>query len=71
MKLKKAGILIIVIGLCITLYTGLDYISRDKIIDIGGLEVTTEKNKSVKWESFIGAGIMVVGGLVYLTGKMK
>ncbi len=71
MKLKTAGILIIAIGLSITLYTGLDYISRDKIIDIGGLEVTTEKNKSVKWESFIGVGIMVVGGLVYLTGKMK
>jgi len=69
MKTKTIGIIIIAIGLLMTLYTGFNYVTREKVLDIGGIEISADKNHSVSWDSFIGVGIMVIGGVVFLTGK--
>ena len=69
MNTKKIGIIIMVIGLVMTLYTGFNYITREKVLDIGGIEISADKNHSVSWDSFIGVGIMVIGGVVFLSGK--
>ena len=69
MNTKKIGIIIMVIGLVMTLYTGFNYVTREKVLDIGGIEISADKNHSVSWDSFIGVGIMVIGGVVFLSGK--
>jgi hypothetical protein len=69
MKTKTIGIIIIAIGLLMTLYTGFNYVTREKVLDIAGIEITADKNNKVSWDSFIGVGIMVIGGIVFLTGK--
>jgi uncharacterized membrane protein YidH (DUF202 family) len=69
MKTKTIGIIIIAIGLLMTLYTGFNYVTREKVLDIAGIEITADKNNKVSWDSFIGVGIMVIGGVVFLTGK--
>lgn len=71
MNAKTIGIIIMVIGLAMTLYTGFNYVTREKIVDIGGIEISADKNKTVSWDSFIGVGIMVIGGVVFLAGKKK
>lgn len=45
--------------------------TREKIVDIGGIEISADKNHNVSWDSFIGVGIMVIGGVVFLTGRKK
>jgi hypothetical protein len=69
MKTKTIGIIIIAIGLLMNLYTGFNYVTREKVLDIAGIEITADKNNKVSWDSFIGVGIMVIGGVVFLTGK--
>jgi hypothetical protein len=69
MKTKTIGIIIIAIGLLMTLYTGFNYVTKEKVLDIAGIEITADKNNKVSWDSFVGVGIMVIGGVVYLTGK--
>ena len=69
MNTKKIGIIIMVIGLVMTLYTGFNYVTREKVLDIGGIEISADKNHSVSWDSFLGVGIMVIGGVVFLAGK--
>lgn len=60
-----------VVGLLMTLYTGFNYVTREKVIDIGDIEISADKERSVGWSPFIGIGIIVIGGVVFLAGKKK
>lgn len=69
--MKKAGIVILVIGLLITLYTGFNYVTREKIIDLGDVEIMADKNHNVSWSPIIGVVVMAVGAGVYFMGGKK
>jgi len=69
MNAKTIGSIIMVIGLLMTLYTGFNYVTREKVLDIAGIEITADKNNTVSWNSFISIGVMVIGGLVFLYNK--
>lgn len=69
MNAKTIGLVIVVIGLIMTLYTGFTYVTREKIVDIGSVEITADKDHTANWSPFIGIGIMVIGGVVFLFGK--
>jgi len=44
MNAKTIGIVIMVIGLVMTLYTGFNYVTREKVVDIGDIEITADKD---------------------------
>lgn len=69
MKMKKAGIVIIVIGLLFTIITGFKYFTREKIVDVGKLKISASVPHRVNWSPFLGVGIMVVGGAMLVFGK--
>lgn len=69
MNAKTIGLVIAVIGLIMTLYTGFTYVTREKIVDIGDVEITADKDHTAAWSPFIGIGIMVIGGVVFFVGK--
>jgi len=67
--MEKAGIVIIIIGLLFTIITSVKFFTREKVMDIGPLKITASKPHHIYWSPFLGVGIMVVGGVVYLFGK--
>jgi hypothetical protein len=69
--MKNAGIIIIVIGLAITLFTGFTYFTREKIVDIGELEISANKRHTMDWSPLVGVGVMAAGVVVYLVGMKK
>jgi uncharacterized YccA/Bax inhibitor family protein len=69
--MKKTGIVLIVFGLLFTIVTGFSFFTRKKIMDIGSLEINASKPHYVKWSPYVGVGIMVVGGIIFLTGSKK
>jgi len=71
MDAKKIGLAIIVIGLLMTLYTGYNYVTRDEVMDMGGVHIMMDNNHSSNWSPFIGLGVMVIGGGIFLAGKNK
>lgn len=71
MNIKALGIVIMVIGLIMTLYTGFNYVTREKVVDIGNLEITADKEHTASWSPFIGIGIIFIGGVVFVAGKKK
>jgi len=71
MNMKNAGIIIMVIGLAITLFTGFTYFTREKIVDIGELEITANKRHTMAWSPIAGVVVMVVGAGVYMVGMKK
>lgn len=60
-----AAIALIVLGIAAFIYQGFSYTTREKVVDIGSIHVTAEKNKRVPIPPIIG-GIAVVGGILLL-----
>lgn len=71
MNSKTVAIIIMVIGLLMTLYTSFNYITREKVVDVGGIEITADKNNTVSWGPFVGIGVIVIGGVVFFAGGKK
>jgi membrane-associated HD superfamily phosphohydrolase len=66
--MKKAGIIILLVGLLMTIYTGFTYFTREKVVDLGQLELTKNNRHTVNWQSYLGIGIMIIGGVVLVLG---
>jgi hypothetical protein len=69
--MKTAGNIIFIIGLLMTLYTGFTYVTREKVVDLGEIEITKEKEHSLNWEPYIGVGVMIVGVGLSMVGRRK
>ena len=59
------GIILIVIGIVALAYQGITYTTREKVVDIGPIQITTEKTKPLPLPPILG-GIALVGGIVLL-----
>jgi uncharacterized membrane protein YidH (DUF202 family) len=66
--LKKAGIIILIVGLLMILYTGCTYFTREKVADLGKLEITKDNQHTVHRQLYVGIGIIIIGGVVLVLG---
>lgn len=68
--MKGIGIVVIILGIIMLIWTGFSYTKKEKVIDIGPLEINAEREKQVNWPSYIG-GILVIGGIVLLLADKR
>jgi hypothetical protein len=59
------GIVLVIVGALILGYQGFTYISQDKIVDAGPVQVTAER-QHVVWIPPVIGGVAVVAGVVCL-----
>jgi hypothetical protein len=69
--MKKVGLVILVIGLVITLFTGFQYVTREKVVDIGEIQISRDKTNSVSWSPFVGLAVMAIGAGMFVLGPKK
>jgi hypothetical protein len=69
--MKTTGIVILIIGLLMTLYTGFTYVTKEKVLSLGDIEITKDNEHSVNWQPYVGIGAMVVGGVVLVLSRKK
>jgi uncharacterized membrane protein YidH (DUF202 family) len=69
--LKTTGIILLIVGLLMTLYSGFTYVTREKVVDLGEIEITKDNQHTVNWQPYVGIGIMVVGGVVLILSRKK
>jgi hypothetical protein len=69
--MKTIGIVVLCIGLLMTVYTGFKYFTTEKIVDLGSLEITKEKEHSMNWQPYVGLGVMVVGGALLAISRKQ
>ncbi|MCW3072498.1 MAG: hypothetical protein JWO44_2388 [Bacteroidetes bacterium] len=68
--MKTLGIILIVVGGLMMVITGFNYVTKEKVVDLGPLEINKEKSHPVQWSPIIG-GVLLVGGIVALAVKKK
>ena len=65
------AIILIIVGIAAFAYQGITYTSREKVVDLGPVQVTAEKTKTIPLPPIVG-GIALVGGiLLLLVGNKK
>lgn len=67
--MKKAGIVILILGLVLTLITTVTFFTREKIVDMGEIQISANKRHNLNWSPFIGLGVMALGGVLMLVPK--
>jgi len=66
--MKLVGILLIVVGVVALALGGFSYTKREKAIDLGPLEVTTEHKKTVPLSPIVGLVAIGAGLVLVVTG---
>jgi uncharacterized membrane protein len=71
MQTKKVGIILIIVGVLMMIYTGFTYVTKERVVDVGPVEINKTESHPVQWSPIVG-GILLVGGiLIVATGKNK
>jgi len=67
---KTIGLILVGIGIVMLVWTGFSFTSKEKVVDIGSLEITADKEKEVNWPPYVG-GVVLVAGIVLLLVPRK
>lgn len=66
---RTIGIVLLAIGIAMLIWTGFTYTKKEKIVDAGPIQISSDREKSVNWPPYAG-GILVIAGVVLMaTGK--
>ena len=68
---KIIGVLLIVVGVAMLIWTGFSYTQREKVVDAGPLHISADKQKTVNWPPYAGGVLIVAGVVVLVAGKRK
>jgi hypothetical protein len=69
--MKVIGVVLIVLGVIGLAYGGITWTRRDKVIDLGPVEVTSEKRESIPLPPIAGGICLVVGAALLLAGGRR
>ena len=68
--MKIVGIVLIVIGVISLALGGISYTRREKVIDLGPIQATAERQKTIPLPPLLG-GLALAGGVVLLVAASK
>ena len=68
--MKLIGILLIVFGVAALAMGGVSYTKREKAVDLGPVEITTEKHKTIPLSPIVGIAA-VAGGIALVAVGSK
>ena len=63
------GALLIVVGIIAFTYQGITYTTREPVVDIGAMHITTEKKTTIPLTPIVGVLALVGGGLILVMGR--
>ena len=69
--MKNLGIVLIIVGILMCVFTSFSFTKEKKIIDLGPLEINNKENKTVGWPVFAGIGVGLFGVALLASDKKK
>jgi len=65
------GIVLIILGVLALAYQGITYTTREKVIDLGPLQASVDKKKSIPLPPIVGAVALAGGVVLVIVGARK
>jgi len=69
--MKKVGIVIIIVGLALTIFTAITFFTRERVVDIGSLKISANVPHHLNWSPLLGIAVMAGGGAIILLSRRK
>ena len=66
-----AGVVLIVLGLVALTYQGITYTTREKVVEVGPVQVTAEKEHAIWLPPVLGAVAVGTGGVLVIVGSRR
>lgn len=62
---RVVGLILVIAGIAVLAFGGVFWTDRDKVVDLGGVEITTAEREGIALPPVLG-GMAIIGGLVLL-----
>ena len=69
--MKTIGITLLILGLVMTIFTSANFFTKEKVVDIGKIEITRDKPHNASWPPIVGIIVMVIGGGILWQNSKK
>ncbi len=67
--MKVTGIVLLIVGLLMMVFTGFDFTKKEKVVDLGPVEINKDTTKHVGWPVYAGGVVMIAGIVLLVAGK--
>jgi len=68
--MKTIGIIVVALGILMIVYTGFNYVTTKKVVDIGTIQINKETTHPVQWSPYVGI-VLLVGGIILIATDKK
>ena len=66
--MKTFGIILLVAGIIMTVFTGFTVITRKEVVDLGNIEIDKKEKTPIYWSPITGGVMMAAGVVILLIG---
>ena len=65
------GVALIILGVLALAYQGITYTTREKVVDLGPLQITADKDKNIPLPPIVGVLALAAGVALVIVGARK
>ena len=69
--MKTTGFIFLTIGVVFTIFTTFKFFTKEKIVDLGLVEISKSNSHEISWSPLFGIAIVCVGGLFLWQASRK
>lgn len=69
--LKTIGIILVVVGILVLVIPGIPFTKREKVLDLGPIQATADRQEHVWFPPVAGIVVLVVGAGLLVVGVTK
>ncbi len=69
--MKTFGIVLIILGLIMLFVPGIDFTTKEKVVDAGPIQITADKKNEIGWPTYAGGVVAAVGLVLVVIGRKK
>ncbi len=70
MKGRMIGIVLVIIGIVMIAINSFNFKTTEKVVDLGAIEITKEKDNPIAWSPIVGV-VLLIGGIVVIVSSKK
>ena len=67
--MKTAGIVLVIAGVLMCIFTSINFTQEKKVVDLGPLEINKKEHKSIGWPVYADIGVGLLGIGLIVAGK--
>jgi hypothetical protein len=69
--MRTLGIVLLVAGIIMTVFTGFTFITKKEVVDLGSVEINKKEKTPIYWSPLTGGVLMAAGVVIVLLGGKK